>query len=547
MNTPHEQKINPSSEYSKHDWRWMVLEISPNSNNSVFLNVLKSLVWIPRWICWILLSSPVGNDRFCSIFSSALVHKILNFLSFFLDLQALHLVGFFEFWVQLQNHALPTQWVSMYLLGLACQLICLGSAPQAASRCLFVYLAAAVAFVASISRHSWEPPSELAQAWRVSDFTAGTESWSLMAWDLVCPPKKKSHFLCPGQVDPADDVLMRLPFAMKVYFYRFGTSLLNSSSGLSPKKKQVKGVKKTACCPSFPFPPTMSRARWIDATSEEHPRWNKNSFHLDGIATWPISSGAIKFPSVCPGIARIYIRTSWEILQYWNLFFCSLLLCSSQAEAGKVFSEMRSAVLDRSISNEQHHQFLFLLGHGGAPTSHQVQDSEFQSMSFEVFIDKNVIPRSLFTWNKWFGMIFHQIRLNCWLRRMSFPSAQWYLHFHWTRFHFHRDRFPDAKSTNLFKTPPAQQIAPPDITTQVFQPSPNVDGIQISIPKTSRQRLVWTWRTGPNLVCPSSHTLILELGSSRGDVYSLHAALVPWKPSFHIVNVFVEHPNRDFS
>ena len=47
---------------------------------------------------------------------------------------------------------------------------------------------------------------------------------------------------------------------------------------------------------------------------------------------------------------------------------------------------------------EKHHQFLFLLGHGGAPT--QVRDTEFQSMSFEVFIDKNVSPSSFFTWNK---------------------------------------------------------------------------------------------------------------------------------------------------
>ena len=54
----------------------------------------------------------------------------------------------------------------------------------------------------------------------------------------------------------------------------------------------------------------------------------------------------------------------------------------------------------------------------------QVRDSGFQSMPFEVFIDRNVSPSSFCTWNKFFGMIVHQIRLNCWLRRMSFLSAQ---------------------------------------------------------------------------------------------------------------------------
>ena len=54
--------------------------------------------------------------------------------------------------------------------------------------------------------------------------------------------------------------------------------------------------------------------------------------------------------------------------------------------------------------------------------------------------------RSFFTWNKFFGLIVHQIRLNCSLRRVSFLNAQCYLHFHWSKFHFSHDRFPDASS-----------------------------------------------------------------------------------------------------
>ena len=39
--------------------------------------------------------------------------------------------------------------------------------------------------------------------------------------------------------------------------------------------------------------------RWsarIEVILEEHPRWNSNSFHLYGKATWPVNSGAIRFP-----------------------------------------------------------------------------------------------------------------------------------------------------------------------------------------------------------------------------------------------------------
>ena len=281
--------------------------------------------------------------------------------------------------------------------------------------------------------------------------SAGTESWTSMAWDLVC--QNCSHFSCArlsgsSRRRPDEASICHDSFLFSASTRRCWILLLDCS------RKGLKGVMRTACRPSFPFPPVLSPARWSDVTSKEYPRWNKNSFHLDGTATWPISSGAITFPPVCPGIARIYNRMSMEILQYWNLFFLlPFEICSSQAESEKVFSEMRPAVLDRSISNEQHHQFLFLLRHGDAPTSHHVRDSDLQSISFKVFIDRNVSPSSFFTWNKWFWRIVHQIRLNCWLRRMSFPSAQWYLHFQRIRCHFHGNGFPTPNRLTYSRLP----------------------------------------------------------------------------------------------
>ena len=72
----------------------MVLEVSPNSNNSIFHNFSTVLFGFLIESVEFSGLAQVGNDRFCSIFSSELVHQILNFLSFFLDLHALHLVVF---------------------------------------------------------------------------------------------------------------------------------------------------------------------------------------------------------------------------------------------------------------------------------------------------------------------------------------------------------------------------------------------------------------------------------------------------------------------
>ena len=65
----------------------------------------------------------------------------------------------------------------------------------------------------------------------------------------------------------------------------------------------------------------MSPSSKIDFELNEHPRWNKNCFHLKRLATWHINSGSIKFPPVCPWIARMYNKVPQEFWQYWNRVF----------------------------------------------------------------------------------------------------------------------------------------------------------------------------------------------------------------------------------
>ena len=92
----------------------------------------------------------VANDRFCSIFSSEFVHSIWNLIHSSLFFKHCILWSSLNSEFNLENHALPPKMVSKYLLGVGLP----GSAPQAVSCCLFVYLAAAVAVAASISTHS---------------------------------------------------------------------------------------------------------------------------------------------------------------------------------------------------------------------------------------------------------------------------------------------------------------------------------------------------------------------------------------------------------
>ena len=65
-------------------------------------------------------------------------------------------------------------------------------------------------------------------------------------------------------------------------------SLLSStSSGLSPNR--FRSVKKTVCRASlFSLPFAMSPDFRIEETSKEHPRWNRNSFHMDGMRHDPL-------------------------------------------------------------------------------------------------------------------------------------------------------------------------------------------------------------------------------------------------------------------
>ena len=79
--------------------------------------------------------------------------------------------------------------------------------------------------------------------------------------EVFCLPKLQSLFLCPGQVDKADDVLMKT-FHLLLYYSFLGLdkSLLKLLLLLRPQKESD-GVKSTVCRPSFlSFPPAISPA-----------------------------------------------------------------------------------------------------------------------------------------------------------------------------------------------------------------------------------------------------------------------------------------------
>ena len=59
-----------------------------------------------------------------------------------------------------------------------------------------------------------------------------------------CLPKLQSLFLCPGSVDPVEGVLMRLPFAIIVFFSRPRHIVVEFFFWTVPNKV-LKGVMKT--------------------------------------------------------------------------------------------------------------------------------------------------------------------------------------------------------------------------------------------------------------------------------------------------------------
>ena len=97
--------------------------------------------------------------------------------------------------------------------------------------------------------------------------------------------------------------------------------------------------------------PKMSPGVRIEVTLNEHPPWNKNSFHSYGIVTWPINSSAIKFLPVCPGMARIYNKYFWNSCNTGTSSCCFLHRCVEANPCPGIFalrtSEMPSAVLER--------------------------------------------------------------------------------------------------------------------------------------------------------------------------------------------------------
>ena len=157
-----------------------------------YFPILELCVLMLRWTCWIFMSFPNRQwpIRFGIQFATCPP----------LDLQLLHLLGFLGFWDQPWMDSPPPQQVSL------CSFGCLGSAPLQLSLCSSMCPAGAAA--AEIFRHLWELSSELAGAWRVFDTkfcllpgipfcrwqSAGTESWTMMAWDLVC--QNCSPFSC---------------------------------------------------------------------------------------------------------------------------------------------------------------------------------------------------------------------------------------------------------------------------------------------------------------------------------------------------------------
>ena len=277
-----------SGAYLKHAGHWTVLEISIRTVQ--YFPILQLYVLMLRWTWWIFLSSPSlsWSNRLGIQFATC--QPLLDFWTIFPDLQVPHLVELIEFWDQLGMSSPLPQQVSLYSLCCSC-CGCLGFAPLQVSlcspRCL---LCCCCRCCCCKFQTLWELFLEQAETYRVFDTkfshhsripsmqSAGTESWTTMARDLVCQIFR-SLFLCVGQMHPADGVLRVFPPSGELFSDLIGHHRIL----LQSHPRDLMEWKNTVCRPSLlSFPPAMSPASRIDFTLNEHARWNRQSFLLIG-------------------------------------------------------------------------------------------------------------------------------------------------------------------------------------------------------------------------------------------------------------------------
>ena len=328
MQTPQEQKVNPSRMCFKHEWYWTVLDICPNSYNSmlrwtstsflVFPDLQQKISCVSHFLIFTLLF------RICPILSSSskitscaipsILRSTLNSGYFFL-----------KTWLSTSLH-FPGAGSSGLSVGLPCSSFCISflmpeDALSDVSCCCCCFCCGCC--------DSQAPLSTIFGAGR------GVESLS----NKVRSPFLRNHAQSCIQLRHgiwfAKTVVPRLVLGLSwssrrrpeffsthcdgVLFSALrGHRWVPSSSGLSPNG--LRGVKKLVCFPSLhSLPPAMSPVSRIELMLKDQPLWNTKFSQLYGIATWPINWGAIRFPQMCPYIARIFNKNFWECMQYWNL------------------------------------------------------------------------------------------------------------------------------------------------------------------------------------------------------------------------------------
>ena len=201
-----------------------------------------------RWSCWFSFLSQVGHDRLDLVSSSQPVNQFLNWDILFLIFK--HCI----LWDSLDSE-INFEWILLFrnrcpcaALQVSCCCCCLNF--QASLRMTFGAGWGVVSLwykvFASLSRKTTS-----------SMQSAGTESWTMMAWDLVC--QNFNPFSCAlARVDPVDGVLRNLPFVLVVHFSRLRWVVVEVFSSLiSPR---IWWCEEYSVSPFFAI---FSNLRWV--------------------------------------------------------------------------------------------------------------------------------------------------------------------------------------------------------------------------------------------------------------------------------------------
>ena len=173
-----------------------------------------------------------------------------------------------------------------------------------------------------------------------------------MARDFVCP--NCCLFLCPGQVDPVDGFLMRLPFVATVH------ALSRSKSTL---------------CDARILPSEWSSDITYHLKSDNLP--------LNGEYTTRASWEFLQFGK--PSFLQPFQTEQVYAPPFWNV-------CPS---FGHINFQWTAPSFSRSLRSK----------------CRPFRDSSLQSTSFDITMGRNIIHHPFVNWSKIFGLVAHQISI----------------------------------------------------------------------------------------------------------------------------------------